>query len=93
MDNKNQKVLKKDHTVEILSRKKINIVGTLEVLSSTDKEATIKLEDGYMVIVGTGLSILKLIPEEESVSFEGNIGVVKYISKLTKKSFFGKVFK
>ncbi len=93
MDNKNQKALTKVHSVEILSREKINIVGAVEVLSSTDKEATIKLEDGYMVICGVGLTILKLIPEAKELSFEGKIEGIKYISKLTKKSFFGKVFK
>ena len=89
MENKENIV----HQVSIFDRKKMDIVGAEEVLSSTDKEVHIKLHDGYMKIVGERLTIQKLIPTELLLSLSGEIGGISYSARLTKKSFFKKVFK
>lgn len=81
------------HTVNICAREKIEVVGVIEVLSSTEKEVTAKLEDGFMVISGSGMTISKLVPEEEFLIVSGNINGIKYETKANKKSFLGKVFK
>lgn len=79
--------------INIFDRKKIDIVGVREVVSSTEKEIYVKLNDSLMHIVGVGLTILKLVPEEEVLSIAGQINGLNFISKITKKSLFGKVFK
>ncbi|MBP3581681.1 MAG: YabP/YqfC family sporulation protein [Clostridia bacterium] len=89
MDNKDNIV----HQVSIFDRKKMDIVGAVEVLSSTEKEVHIKLQDGFMKITGERLTIQKLIPNEFLLSLSGEIGGIGYSSRLTKKSFFKKVFK
>lgn len=89
----NSKNLLKNHSVNISGRDKIEILGATEVLSSTDKEIIAKLQDSYIYVVGSGLTISKLVPEEAVLVANGNIMGLKYESKLTKKSFLKKVFK
>ncbi len=80
-------------TVNIFNRERLELIGATEVLSSTDKEVIVKLFDSFAVISGTNLTILKLVPEEQLLQVSGNILGIKYVSKLNKKSFLGKVFK
>jgi hypothetical protein len=89
----NTKSITKNHAVNIQNRDKIEVTGAVEVLSSTDKEIVAKLQDSYIFILGTGLSITKLAPEETLLCASGSINGLKYENRLTKKSFFGKVFK
>lgn len=84
---------KKVHSVNIMGREKIDIVGAIEVLSSTDSQVISRVCDFVMVISGSDLRITKLLPEESFFSISGKIDGVKYENKISKKSFFGKVFK
>lgn len=79
--------------VEIINRKTINIVGVDEVVSSTDKEVFVKIEKEIAQILGDGLKIVKLLPEEKMLIVSGKINGIVYSSKQSKKSFLGKVFK
>ena len=90
MENKNEN---KIHTVSILNRERIEVNTVQEVISSTEKEVIAKLEDNYLYINGKGLTIIKLIPSECVLSVKGKIDGIKYVDKLNKKSFLGKVFK
>ena len=62
-------------------------------MSSTDKEIIAKLQDSFIFVTGTNLSILKLVPEEMLLVASGTILGVRYENRLTKKSFLKKVFK
>ena len=79
--------------INIFDRQRIEILGVKEVVSSTEKEVYVKVSDGFMQIVGVGLTITKLVPEEETLFVSGQINGLNFISKMTKKSLFGKVFK
>ena len=79
--------------INIFDRQKIEVQGALEIISSTEREIYIKLANGIMVISGENLTILKLLPEEETLIVTGQIDGVNFKSKLAKKSIFGKVFK
>lgn len=89
----NSKNLLKNHSVSISGRDKIEILGATEMLSSTDKEIIAKLQDSYIVVLGAGLVVSKLVPEETTLVATGNITGLRYENKLTKKSFLKKVFK
>jgi hypothetical protein len=90
----NAKTLAKtNHFVNIINREKIEVQGASEVMSSTDKEIIAKLQDSFIFVTGTNLSILKLVPEEMLLVASGNISGLKYENRLTKKSFLKKVFK
>lgn len=93
MEFNSKAIAKSNHTVNIFARDKIEVKGVLEVLSSTDKELIAKLQESYIFILGSGLSISKLVPEESLLIASGNISGLRYENKLTKKSFFGRVFK
>ena len=91
MENKQQ--IFKSQLVNIFNREKIDITGVLEVVSSSEKEINLKLENANLQIFGNKLTILKLIPEEKLLSAVGVINGLNYVNKFTKKSFLGKVFK
>ena len=84
---------KSNHLVNIINREKIEVQGASEVMSSTDKEIIAKLQDSFIFVTGTNLSILKLVPEEMLLVASGTISGVRYENRLTKKSFLKKVFK
>lgn len=88
-----QKNLLSGQVVNIIDRKKIEIIGATEVMSSTGGEIVIKLDGSYMKILGENLTILKLVPEEKFLSVSGVINGLTYMSKPSAKSFFKKVFK
>ena len=79
--------------INIFGRQKLEIVGALEIISSTEKEIYITLLSEIMIVVGEKLTILKLVPEEELLIVSGQINGINFQSKMTKKSIFGKVFK
>ena len=89
----NSKNLLKNHEIKISGRDKIEVTGASEVLSSTDKEIIAKLQDSYVYIFGSGLTILKFVPEETVLVARGSVNGVKFENKLSKKSFLKKVFK
>ena len=93
MEINSKNLVKSNHSVNILNKEKIEIVGASEVMSSTDKEIIAKLQDAYIFVNGTNLSISKLVPEETLLVASGNISGLKYENRLTKKSFLKKVFK
>lgn len=82
-----------NHLVTIYEREKLEITQAIEIISSTDKEIYVKLEDEIMQILGESLKINKLVPENKILSISGKINGLNYISKPSKKSIFKKVFK
>lgn len=84
---------KKPLVVNIFDKARLDATGVVEIVSSTDKEIYVKLEDSTMAIFGEKMTITKLIPNEKMLSVSGVILGVSYLSKPTKKAFFSKVFK
>lgn len=91
MEDKSKEVV--NELVDIYNRERIDVSGVIEVLSSTDREIFVKLKDSFLQIVGEKMTITKLVPEQKLFSVSGRINGLNYSNKLTKKSFFGKVFK
>ena len=81
------------HTANIYNREKIEIVGVVEILSSSENQVIAKVCDYITEIYGSGLKVSKLDPEEKLLTICGKIDGLKYEKKLNKKSFLGKVFK
>lgn len=93
MENNSKIIIETNQKVVINNRNKIEVSGVVEVLSSTDKDVLARLEKDFIQISGSGLTITKLMPDEKLLTVTGQISGFEYISKLNKKSFFGKVFK
>lgn len=81
------------HTLNLLEREKVEVLGVVEVLSSTEKEIVVKLETDFLHIFGSDLKITKLAPEEMLLECHGKVSGLEYTGRSTKKSLFGKVFK
>lgn len=77
----------------IFAREKLEVTSAVEILSSTEKEIFVKLENDVLQILGEGMKINKLVPENKSLSVSGKINGLNFISKMAKKSLFKKVFK
>ena len=79
--------------IEILDRKTINVSGVEEVLSSTEKEVFVKIEKEILQLLGEGMKIVKLVPEEKILVVSGLINGIMISSRPNRKSLFKKVFK
>ena len=90
MDGQGKKI---SESLVMFEREKLEMYGIYEVLSCTEKEAYIKLEKDFVYVSGQNLKIIKLTPEEKYLSLSGQIKSINYSSTMSKKSFFGKVFK
>ena len=93
MQNVKEKQILGPKIINIFDRQKIEVQGAIEIISSTEKEIYVKLLNGIMLILGEGLTIQKLLPEEEILVVSGRVDGVNFKSKQTTKSLFGKVFK
>ena len=83
----------KTETIRLFAREKLEVVGVEEVVSSTEKEAIVKVENGLLVVQGSGITISKLVPEDRFLILSGKIKMISFEEKLTKKSLMSKVFK
>lgn len=83
----------KIETIRLFAREKLEVVGAEEVVSSTEKEAIVKVENGLLVVQGSGITISKLVPEDSFLVLSGKIKTISFEEKLTKKSLMSKVFK
>ena len=79
--------------IEIIDRKVVNVNQVEEVLSSTENEVFVKVEKDILQILGDGLKIIKLVPEDKVLVVSGKVNGLMFSSKLTKKSLLGRVFK
>ena len=80
-------------TITIEDRKKIVIIGAMKVLSSTNNQAVVEVEDSTLVISGQSIEVTKLNLEEKQVIFAGEIDSVKYTKKAEKVGLLKRLFK
>ena len=85
MENNKSEI--KIHTANIYNREKMDIVGVVEVVSSTATEITTKVCDYVMQIYGSNLRVSKLDPENKLLCICGKIDGIKYDKRINQKSF------
>ena len=81
------------HTLNLESRKILNLTGVTEVLSSDDKLVILNTTDGRLKISGTSLSIGKLNVETGELSLCGTVIFFEYKDIKQKGDFFSSMFK
>lgn len=81
------------HTLNLESRKILNLTGVTEVLSSDDKLVFLNTTDGRLKISGTSLSIGKLNVETGELSLCGTVNLFEYKDIKQKGDFFSSMFK
>lgn len=79
MDSKkNETALKKQHSLEIASRKNGLITGVEKVVSSCDTSLVLSTSEGGLTVTGTGLKINKFSVEDGTLGFDGTVNAVRY---------------
>jgi len=66
------------HTVQITSRKQMQITGVTEVSSFHETEIVLKIESGLMVLTGEGLHVGKLVLDEGRLEVTGMLDSIVY---------------
>lgn len=93
MEKINENLIVKNNIINMYNREKLEVTGVTEVLSSSEKEIITKVQNVVLVIFGSELRVIKLVPEDSFLSVSGKIDGLRYETKLNKKSFMSKVFK
>lgn len=81
------------HTLNLESRKVLNMTGVTEVISSDDKQVILNTIDGRLKISGASLSIGKLNVETGELSLCGTLNILEYKNLKNKGDFFSSMFK
>lgn len=74
-------------------RKSIIINGATKVISTTQTQAIVEIEDTNLLVSGTNIEVTKLDLNNKEVEFAGNINSVKYLSKTEKTPILKRIFK
>lgn len=74
-------------------RKSIIINGATKVISTTQTQAIVEIEDTNLLVSGTNIEVIKLDLNNKEVEFAGNINSVKYLSKTEKTPLLKRIFK
>ena len=74
-------------------KSKLTINGATKVLSSTNTQAIIEMQNQNLVISGQNIEITKLNLENSEVVFNGEINSIKYSQKSEKKNIIKRLFK
>lgn len=74
-------------------RTKLTIKGATKVLSSTNNQAIVELQEQNLVISGQNIEITNLNLENGEVVFNGEINSIKYSPKNEKKNIIKRLFK
>ncbi len=74
-------------------KSKLTINGATKVLSSTNTQAVIEMQDQNLIVLGQNIEITKLNLENNEVVFKGEINSIKYSQKNEKKNIIKRLFK
>lgn len=77
----------------IEDRKKILIKGATKVISSTNNQAIVEIENSNLAIYGNNIEVTKLDLENKEVIFSGEISGIKYNKKAEKSGIIKRIFK
>ncbi len=77
----------------IEDRKKILIKGATKVISSTNNQAVVEIENSNLIIYGNNIGVTKLDLENKEVIFSGEISGIKYNKQTEKTGIIKRIFK
>ena len=80
-------------SVFLEDKTKLTIKGATKIVSSTNNQAIISLEEQNLTITGQNIEITKLNLEEKEVCFSGEINSIKYSAKNSKNNLIKRFFK
>ncbi len=92
--NKNKAINSKNHDLNLVNRKKLNIDGIDEVISYNEAKILLKTTMGTLNIKGKNLNIEQLNLEQNKIKISGkNITSLEYTNKNPNQNIIKKIFK
>lgn len=97
MDKQDNSINTYNHSIQLLERKNLIISGVKKIDNFDNKQFIIETIQGYMIIKGDGLELLKLDTIQGNVSIKGLIIGINYVDDNRKKdkedSIFNRLFR
>lgn len=97
MDKQDTSINSYNHSIQLLERKNLVISGVKKVDNFDTKQFIIETIQGYMIVKGEQLELLKLDTILGNVSIKGIVNSIVYADDGTKKekedSIFSRLFK
>lgn len=97
MDKQDNSISTYNHSIQLLERKNLVISGVKKIDNFDNKQFVIETIQGYMIIKGEGLELLKLDTIQGNVSIKGLINGINYVEDNRKKdkedSIFNRLFR
>ncbi len=97
MDKQDNAINSYNHSIQLLERKNLVISGVKKIDNFDNKQFIIETIQGFMVVKGEGLELLKLDTIQGNVSIKGLINSIIYAEEAGKKdkedSIFNRLFK
>lgn len=97
MDKQDNNINTYNHSIQLLERKNLVISGVKKIDNFNNKQFIIETIQGYMIVKGEGLELLKLDTILGNVSIKGLVNSIQYVEDNGKKnkddSIFNRLFK
>ncbi len=97
MDKQDNNINTYNHSIQLLERKNLVISGVKKIDNFDNKQFIIETIQGYMIVKGEGLELLKLDTILGNVSIKGLVNSIQYVEDNGKKnkddSIFNRLFK
>ncbi|MDD4839572.1 MAG: YabP/YqfC family sporulation protein [Clostridia bacterium] len=88
-----EKSIQRSHSLRLDSNKALSMSGVKNVPTFNDKQIVVELGNQNLLVGGDNLNISSLDLEGGTMSANGHITSLRYVSPHDAKSFFSKVFK
>ena len=97
MDKQDNSISSYNHSIQLLERKNLVISGVKKIDNFDNKQFIIETIQGFMIVKGEGLELLKLDTILGNVSIKGMVNSISYAEDSSKKekedSIFSRLFK
>ena len=97
MDKQDNSIISYNHSIQLLERKNLVISGVKKIDNFDKKQFIIETIQGYMIVKGEGLELLKLDTIQGNVSIKGLVNSIVYAEDGNKKekedSIFNRLFR
>ncbi len=97
MDKQDNSINSYNHSIQLLERKNLVISGVKKIDNFDNKQFIIETIQGFMIVKGEGLELLKLDTIQGNVSIKGLVNSIVYAGDGNKKekeeSIFNRLFR
>lgn len=89
----NKNTVAKEQTITLVNRKNLSVSGVNKIISLKPELIQLDTVFGGLIIVGSGLELVKLDNNINKADIIGDINSLRFVESRDKQSFFRKLFK